>query len=449
MKQLILSFLSLIVINVAWSQGEFFEHTHRCEDGAIRPYTVYVPSSIDDSKDRILLTYLHGAITNKDLRSDPLAYMKRSKLIQMAEEGGFVLMFSFGQKGATWFDEVGVKMVLAEVDQTTKNYKIDPDRRFLTGFSDGGSGTLYFALNHSDKFAGFIAMNGHFKVAAQLGDSQGYPENMNGKPLLIFNTKGDLLYPAEKLVPIIDHLKTYNGSIEFRNLEGGHDLNYLPEESKRVLQFLMKHRREVPYRISWETSNLRAPGIHWLSIESIDSTRKRKSWHQNKNLELFNDKADFGIKYDYSYQGRGLKVAAFKSDESVGKRMGIKSGDVILLMEQDTMNSPYSPYFYLATKKAGEKTNVTVLRGDEEITLNGTFNEGFNYFLYNYSRSSGKVIAELKKGVLKIQTSRVSGLRIDLSKLPIDPKANLVIQIDDKEVFRGIAGKESQLLFDL
>lgn len=34
--------------------------------------------------------------------------MKKPKLIEMAEEGGFYLMFSCGQKGATRYDSVGM-----------------------------------------------------------------------------------------------------------------------------------------------------------------------------------------------------------------------------------------------------------------------------------------------------------------------------------------------------
>ncbi len=110
-------------------------------------------------------------------------------------------------------------------------------------------------------------------------------------------------------------------------------------------------------------------------------------------------------------------MRGFKREDCTAKKMGIKENDIILMMEQDTVTSPYTPFYYLTKKKAGDSTSLTILRGDEQKTIKGKFNEGFFYKVFDSSNKSGKIKALIKGEKLIINTSKISNFAIDFDKL--------------------------------
>jgi len=226
-----------------------------CADGQSRPYVVYTPTK-PNPKTKPLLVFLHGAVASPQVNANPEGYVRKSPLVQLAETADCYLLFCFGQKGATWFDAVGQQMVMDEITAVKQQYPIDPNKIFLSGFSDGGSGVYYFAMTQPDPFAGFIAMNGSLKVASMLGEEEIFPCNMNQKPLYILNTTGDSLYPLEQITPSIDFLRKENPNITFKTPTGDHFLGYLPEEQSALVDFIKNHTRQPLTHIVWETSNI-------------------------------------------------------------------------------------------------------------------------------------------------------------------------------------------------
>ncbi len=401
---------------LGFSQACFHEFNFLCQDGVERPYIIFSPEAIDPSVEQPLLVFLHGAIGSKNLKRDPLKYMQNSAMVDLAREGGFYLMFCYGQKGASWFDDNGVSMVLGEIEEAQAKYKIDSNKIFLAGFSDGGSGVLSFSMLNPEPFAGFIAMNGSLAVADKLSVHDLYPQNMNDKPMYIINTKDDILYPIKQMAFMVKYLQQYNFEIVFRELDGDHDMNYLENEQERLLDFIQKNAKEDLPKGSWESSS---PSLNngWLKILEIDSSSYLKPWHHPYDLHIFNEKADFGMRFDYAFEGEGIKVKGFKNDNCMAKKMGVEIGDIILKMEEHVMTSVYAPMIYHATKKAGDKTNLTLERNGKEIMLDGTFNIAYFYPVFNYKGRSGKVMFDKTGDMLKLKTSGIAKLSIDFDQL--------------------------------
>lgn len=415
--KILLTLFTLLLTQVYSAQNSSFsEFNYSCIDQVSRPYIVYTPKKIAPNQSLPLLIYLHGSVSSPNLKSDPLGYMKKSKLIELAEEGGFYLMFSYGQKGATWFNHVGTDMILGEVEQVKKSFNVNADKVFLIGFSDGGSGVIYQSMTHPTAFAGFIALNGSLNVAQKLGEAPMFPENNNHLPMYIVNTQNDMLYPINQIKPTIEYLEKYNPNINFVTPKGNHEMSYLKDLTPEILKFIHSNTRRVPYEIRWESTQI-GSGYSWLKMAEVDTLQSPKSWHNPYYLEVFNDKANYGIEFDYSYHGKGLKIAKFTSENSAGKKIGLQQGDVVLKMENELMESPYSPYIYLANKRAGDPTSITVLRNNQELVLNGKFNEGLPYTIFSENPHSGKVIASIDGKTLDIKTSRVSSINLDWETL--------------------------------
>lgn len=415
----IIFIIGLLLTNVLYSQN-YTSFELLCEDGVKRPYIVYQPQNIDVSTEQPLLIYLHGAMSSS-LKKSPIDYMKKSKMVELAEEYGCYLMFCYGQKGASWFDSVGINMILDEIEHAKHNFKINENKIFLSGFSDGGSGVQYIAMNYPDGFAGFISMNGSTKVAEKLGENNLFPQNMNYKPMLVFNTQKDALYPITQMKPTVDYLKKYNANILFYSPLASHEMSYLKTNAKTTIgSFIKENIRKPLDSISFELNyNANNNGIAWLKNVVVDTLLDRKSWHQPYVLKVFNDKARFGIKYDYSYQGKGLKVKGFKDKDkkSTAEKMGVKVGDIVLSMGEKKVKSPYTPYFYMASKKAGDSTSLTVQRNDKILDLKGVFNEGYYYSVFKNTKPSGKINAQIHKKKLIVNTSKIKSFEIDYTKI--------------------------------
>ena len=420
----------MLMATLALAQAdEFHQFEMVASDGKARPYVVYEP---DAKGKRPLLVYLHGAISSENLKKDPMATAQKSSIINLARAGGYYVLFPYGQKGATWFDDVGVSMVLDEIAQTKAQFDIDKHKVFVSGFSDGGSGTLYLATTKADEFAGFIALNGSLGVAAHLGSSPVFLQNLNHKPLYVVNTISDMLYPSAMITPTIEMLQKHQSQVKFVSMAGNHDMSYLPQIQNELLSFIDKHKDDVRFEISLETADDFATRFDWLKVESLALDKPAKSWHLPYRLKMFNDKASFGIVPDNNHQGEGIKVAGFSKNNQTAQNMGVNIGDVVVKMEDVAINHPYASLMYLSTKKAGQNTSLTVLRDGKPLILQGKFSDGYDYEVFENKKPSGKIQAMFEPDKLTVQTSRIERFSIDFDQLPINKRQNFTIQINNK-----------------
>lgn len=418
-KKVLVPFLLLGSASFLAQSGSFQEFSFQCKDGKVRPYVLYTPAKLADKNKNPLMVFLHGSVSSPEIKKNPKEYAQKTPLLKTADQGGFYILFPFDQAGATWFDETGKEMVLGQIASIQKNFKINEDKIFLSGFSDGGSGVMYLSLTEPEKFAGFISFNGNLKVADKLGRDDLYPANLNQKPFLMYNTTGDELYPISQTKSMGDYLTQSNPNFVFKSVSGSHTQDYIDSETQVINQFISTNSLKKSENISWETAKV-GSGYDFVKIVSFKPEQvSPAAWHTPYSLKVFNDRANFGLNFDYKHQGKGMKVDSFKGNNSTAEKMGIQKGDIILKMENDEMNSPYAPFIYLAKKKAGEPTSVTILRDGKTSELKGTFNPGYTYEVFeNKNKFTAKIETKVEKSVLIIKTSRVEEFEINFSKLP-------------------------------
>lgn len=401
--------------------GEVKTYHLQCTDGKERPYVVYAPKTNSDQA-KPLIVFLHGAIANPEINAAPEKYVLRSPMVALADAADAYLLFPFGQKGATWFDSVGTEMVMSEIEAVKKQYAINENKIFLSGFSDGGSGTYYIAMTNPEPFAGFIPLNGNMKVADMLGEEELFIENTNQKPFFIINTTADMLYPLEQITPAVELLKSSNPNVVFHTPEGNHTMEYMDKEREALVAFIGSNTRKPLRHIVWETSSAKPKTIGWLTIAGVDTLAVRQEWHTaSKNTRLWNNKADLGIKKQ-SMTTEGLKVELFKSDTATAKRIGLKEGDVLIAFEQDSIKSSFATMMYTAKKHADDSLSVSLLRDGKTITLKGKFNKGYPYRLFKRKRPTAKIEAVIEGEKLYIRTSRVKNYEVVKKALPLKIK---------------------------
>ncbi len=433
-------FIRLLVLSCAlavslpsWAQeGKFSHYKYSASDGVERPYIVYTGKGLNESERRPLIVYLHGAISNPNLPNAERS-AKRSVMNKLADEGGYYVLYVFGQKGAGWFDTVGLGMIMGEMEEVKRTYPIDDSKVFLGGFSDGASGTMYIAATHGAPFAGYIALNGSISVSATLGASPVYLDNINHKPMYIVNTLSDFLYPVKMMQPTIDKMRQYHRSIIYRTPEGNHDPLYFPSLQGEVRAFVDSCTLRPAHTISWESSDSLSNQYDWLRISAI-SEEAPAQWHKPYSMVLTNDKASLGVSPSPKHQGTGMVVGSF-GKKSCLRDAGIAVGDTILKLDSVLLTDPRALFGYVGTKRAGEPFTATVLKDGVERVIELQFPPAYDYEVFTRQPLSAKVEARLEGNTLHITTSRARTITLDLDRLPLaKPKQRLTIICNGKTI---------------
>src|SRR5579884_1658650 len=122
------------------------------QDGVEYRYVVYVPAEYDDDKPWPAILFLHGAgecgrdgLKQVGVGIGPaiMAHPERWPYI--------VILPQKPERIEPWthYDSA----IMAMLDQTKKDYRVDPARLYLTGLSQGGFGTWAFAAKYPERFA--------------------------------------------------------------------------------------------------------------------------------------------------------------------------------------------------------------------------------------------------------------------------------------------------------
>src|SRR6185295_13996736 len=145
-------------------------------------YGLYVPTSYRPTKDYALVICLHGAGFTGD------SYLERWKS-RLGDN--YVLACPTLIQG-TWWTRTAEELVLATIREVVSRYRIDLDRVFLTGMSNGGIGAYIIGSHHAAELAGLAPM------ASGL-DSVLLPflENLRHTPVYIIHGSQDQVMPVE------------------------------------------------------------------------------------------------------------------------------------------------------------------------------------------------------------------------------------------------------------
>ena len=139
------------------------------------PYALYVSSKVTRGKAAPLIVALHGM--GGDHNS-----LLRGNAIDLAEEGGYILVGPMGYNPQGWFGspiitprrggpggdeasndppnlrELSEKDVMNVLDIVRKEFSVDPQRTYLMGHSMGGAGTLFLGPKYASNWAAIAAM---------------------------------------------------------------------------------------------------------------------------------------------------------------------------------------------------------------------------------------------------------------------------------------------------
>lgn len=426
------------VEDTGWSRGKV-----RGGDGKYRPYLLYVPDGYTPTKRYPFLVDMHGGVSRTPpLTADELEQMKFF-WAEHAESEGWFLAIPAGEKDAEWWTEAGSAAVLRLLAETRREYNLDENRVFATGFSDGGSGSFYLALAAPTPLAGVVPLNGHVAVA-QAGGLQVHLRSFANVPIYAVNTTDDSLYPSASVKPLIDSMRELGVPVTWRDIPGRHDPSYLPEERPAIAAWMAKQVRDPhPKSILWEGA---APGrVRWLAVTEVRGGAGKE--FPDVNPPLPPTRPRIGVVIDQEFEGKGLRIADVQQGTAAAA-IGVAKGDILVAFDGNEMKSLRDLQLALRGKTHGDAFKLGLRRGEDAIEKEGKFPEARAEPGLGREKPHGVIRAEAKDNAVEVLAEGIAAFEIYLGEPPFDLSKPLTVTVNGKVVHSGVVAPDLRFLVE-
>ena len=152
--------------DLAVSNIKVFRNDSRLKDQNSMAHTwfTHVPPKVKmHQQNRVpLMMFFHGASDN------PSEAAEMSKFHELGQREGFITVYPWSSNKATWnvaMDEAGcddVAFAIALIKYLTANYPVDPQRIYLSGFSNGAAMAQVVALTHPELIAAICPIDANW-----------------------------------------------------------------------------------------------------------------------------------------------------------------------------------------------------------------------------------------------------------------------------------------------
>lgn len=122
-------------------------------------YQVYVPADYQSKSSWPAILFLHGAGERGDDGLLQTSVGLGPAIRQNPSRYPAIAVFPQVPRDSQWVGAPG-DMAVAALQQTMREFKVDPNRVYLTGLSMGGHGTWYIAYRHPQLFAAVVPICG-------------------------------------------------------------------------------------------------------------------------------------------------------------------------------------------------------------------------------------------------------------------------------------------------
>ena len=202
--------------------------------------------NISNSNNKKLLIYLHGGIRNPYFKKNEnisLKYLLEDNLdfINKAEENRFDVIVPITNDNLDWLDktEFCFEKFKNYINSLNKNY----EEIWISGFSDGGTGSYKIFYNNPQYLNGLIVFNGypyHKNFAKRVNYSK-----VTSQKVVFFSTKKDKQIPYEFLLTEYSKQKKYNPNTFFYVTEGNHSFTaYKAKDFDLLFKILLEVNNE-------------------------------------------------------------------------------------------------------------------------------------------------------------------------------------------------------------
>lgn len=211
----------------------FVNKVYKNPDGHESPYVLFVPHNYDGTKPVPVILFLHGMGETKfsnPPKKLPAGVPSKTPVevgigphVRMREKTFPALVIIPRAEDPIWAaDNANGKRALAMLDEVTKEYKVDPQRVYLTGLSMGGFGTWNLAAAHPDRWAAIVPVCGGLRFPTKKDQKGPSVDEVAAKikdiPCWCWHGGADAVVRPELSREIVEALKKAGGSPRYTEL---------------------------------------------------------------------------------------------------------------------------------------------------------------------------------------------------------------------------------------
>jgi pimeloyl-ACP methyl ester carboxylesterase len=225
------------------------------EDRAI-PYLLRVPLTYREDRPAPLLVYLSGGAG--------FAIDGVNSAENIVSETDYLVLYP--QAAGYWWTPEVARRFDAVLHDVFERYNVDRDRIYLTGFSNGGTGALYFATLWPHRFAAVVSLMGAGQCNEEV--KAGLP-NLGNFPLLFVHGENDPRITPDCSTTTHAALTDLHPAIkpELKILpHRAHDITLDSDDGLTLAFFKNKLRNPFPHEVNVSLSDSLAARGYWVEI---------------------------------------------------------------------------------------------------------------------------------------------------------------------------------------
>jgi predicted esterase len=415
------------------------------EDGS--PWYYYIPGSYLPRLRHGLIIWLHGGVGREDF-FPPDDYLYEHPLIDFAEENKLFLLMPMARADCMWWDNAGEQHIMEQLHILKQKYNIDDDRVFLTGFSDGGSGSFHFSYRLPDNFAAFYPLSGMINVSPGANGKPAYIANLKNRYLRAINTDMDALYPASTARLTMALALEAGANLNYLEYWGiGHNWDYFDKDLPLMIGDINKRSRDsFQSQLYWECSSAEEYNrCDWLEITALDSLRPQKDWQIEYNVKLSDTRISIGFYHNAEFKGDGVLVDRIVP-ESLAEVMQLRSGDVIISMDDSPVTNIDELSRAKDKKKRGDEVELAIYREGKTLKLKGNFPPIEYYDAFFYDRHSSAIKGKFYGNIFEIETSQVAKFALYINPEMVNLAIPIKVIVNGEKIFEDIIDYDLQFM---
>jgi pimeloyl-ACP methyl ester carboxylesterase len=262
----------------AWQPVGTTPQVLNAKEGGGWPYLVRIPEDYRGDEPFPLLFYLSG-------NAGPAI-----EGALLADEGvsdtSFLVVYPHA--AGLWWHSKPTAMMNALLDDVLRRYNVDTRRIYLSGLSNGGTGTLYYATLWPHRFAAAVsAMGAGLWTPEVEPDNEPLPRNSDNLPMLFLHGAEDPVISADATRATVEQMESRPAPLESHIFpDRGHEIMMGRGDDGMTLAFLRRFERNpFPRTVNFQARTLRAPRLYWVEmLEKEDGLAEVKAEIEKDNV---------------------------------------------------------------------------------------------------------------------------------------------------------------------
>jgi|GEM_PF-1101969 len=228
------------------------------------PYGVYVPDDYLGDEPFPLIIYLAGnsgpAIEGVQLGSPAF------------ERTGYLVVYPNSWGG--WWRANTETMVDSLLKEVMRKYNVDTDRVYLSGLSNGGTGTFDYASLWPQRWsAAVVAMGAGLFGFTEPGGDRPFVSNVTHVPMLFLHGKRDQVIAVAATTKTVDSLRAQDANVAMKIFpEREHELVPGSGDDGATVDFFQRHEsRTIPKKLVFAAATTAHARNYWIELLEKDA----------------------------------------------------------------------------------------------------------------------------------------------------------------------------------